>query len=44
VHALIMESFEVGPPVREVAVPKPGPNEALVRVKAGSINPPSTSP
>jgi NADPH:quinone reductase-like Zn-dependent oxidoreductase len=39
VHALIMESFEVGPPVCEVAVPKPGPNEALVRVKAGSINP-----
>jgi NADPH:quinone reductase-like Zn-dependent oxidoreductase len=39
VRALIMESFEAGPRVCEVAVPEPGPNEVLVRVQAASINP-----
>lgn len=38
-RALIIESFEAGPRVREVAVPEPGPNEVLVRVQAASINP-----
>jgi NADPH:quinone reductase-like Zn-dependent oxidoreductase len=35
----MMESFEVGPRVCELSVPEPGPNEVLVRVHGGSINP-----
>lgn len=38
-RALIMESFERGPRIGDVAVPEPGPKDVLVRVQAGSVNP-----
>ncbi|MGH2968473.1 MAG: NADP-dependent oxidoreductase [Solirubrobacteraceae bacterium] len=38
-RAVMLESFESGPSVREVAVPAPGANEVLVQVRAASINP-----
>jgi NADPH:quinone reductase len=37
-RAIGMERFESGPVVLDVAVPKPGPGEVLVKVRSASIN------
>src|SRR5687768_4997441 len=37
-RAIGMEDFESGPVVLDLAVPKPGPGEVLVKVFSGSIN------
>src|SRR5829696_9719717 len=38
-RAIVLESFESSPALREVPTPQIAPNEVLVRVRASSVNP-----
>src|SRR5215204_2594423 len=38
-RAIVLESFDASPALREVPTPQIGPNEVLVRVHASSVNP-----
>ena len=38
-RAIMLESFESSPALREVPPPQIAPNEVLVRVRASSVNP-----
>jgi NADPH:quinone reductase-like Zn-dependent oxidoreductase len=38
-RAIMLESFDSNPTLREVPTPQIAPNEMLVRVRASSVNP-----